>query len=86
MIHLKALLQLCRNSPVPLSGRLQRHFLHLVAQFHLHRSGLARRAPAVETGSAQAGHLTRCVHGLAFRGGLLDFFKQTSAPLTTAGG
>jgi len=60
--------------------------LHLVAQFHLDRCGLPRHAPAVKTGPVQAGHLTQRIHGFAFRRALLDFFKQTSAPLTTAGG
>src|SRR5437763_16041637 len=49
-------------------------------------SEMARSTPSIETGSAQACHLTQCVHGFAFRCGLLDFFKQTSPPLTTAGG
>ena len=87
MIDLEAsLLQFRRNSAVAVRRRFQRDLLPLVAQFHLHRSGLARPAPAVETGPAQAGHLTQRVHGLAFRRALLDFFKQASAPMTTAGG
>ena len=81
-----ALLQFGRDSPIAVGRRFQRDLLHLIAHFHLHRRGLSRHAPAVETGPAQAGHLAQRVHGLAFRRGLLDFFKQASAPLTTAGG
>jgi hypothetical protein len=36
--------------------------------------------------TAEPGHVAQCVHGLPFRGDFLDFFKQASAPLTTAGG
>jgi len=60
--------------------------LHLVADLHLDRRGLARCAPAVEAGPVEAGHLAERGHVLTFRRGLLDFFKQASAPLTTAGG
>ena len=81
-----ALLQFDRDSPIAVRRRFQRDLLHLIAHFHLDRSGLPRHPPAVETGPAQAGHLAQRVHGLAFRRGLLDFFKQASAPLTTAGG
>jgi hypothetical protein len=80
------LLQFGRDSPVAICWRFQRNLLHLIAYFHLNRRGLARRAPTIETGSVQAGHLAQRVHGLAFRRGLLDFSKQASAPLTTAGG
>ena len=87
MVHREAaLLQLARDSPVAIRRRLQRDPLHLIAYFHLDRCGLAWHAPAVETGPVQAGHLAQRVHGLAFRRGLLDFSKQASPPLTTAGG
>ena len=79
-------LQFGGDSSIAICRRFQRDLLHLIAQFHLDRRGLPRHAPAVETGPAQAGHLTQRAHGLAFRRGLLDFFKQASAPLTTAGG
>ena len=58
----------------------------LIAQFHLHRSGPRRQPPAVIAGPAQTGHPAEPIHGLAFLPRLTDFFKQTSAPLTTAGG
>ena len=80
------LLQLGRDSPITIRRRFQCDLLHLIAYLHLDGSGLSRQTPAVETGPAQAGHLAQRVHGLAFRRGLLNFFKQASAPLTTAGG
>jgi hypothetical protein len=79
-------LQFRRNSAVSVRRRFQSGFLHSIAQFHFHRSSLARHPPAIETSPAHAGHLTPRIHGLAFRRGLLNFFKQASAPLTTAGG
>ncbi len=81
-----ALLQFARDSAVPIGRPFQSNLLHLIAQFHLDWCGLPRYAPAVETGPVQTGHLAQRVHGLAFCRGLLDFSKQASAPLTTAGG
>jgi hypothetical protein len=49
--------------------------LHLVAQFHLDRCGLWWRSPALEPDAAQAGQLTQRAHDVAFRRGLIDFFK-----------
>jgi hypothetical protein len=56
------------------------------AYLHLDRRRLARHSPTIETGAVQTGHLAQRAHGLAFRSALLDFFKQASPPLTTAGG
>jgi len=86
-IDLKAeLVQLDGDSAVTIRGPFQSDLLDVVAQFHLHCRTWTRRPPTVISGSAQAGHLAERAHGFAFRPGLLDFFKQASAPLTTAGG
>lgn len=78
--------QLGGDSTVSIGRRFHRDLLQLIAQFHLHRSGPRRQPPAVIAGPAQTGHLAQRIHGLAFLPRLTDFFKQTSAPLTTASG
>ena len=45
-----------------------------------------QQANSGHPGAVQTGHLAQRAHGLAFRSALLDFFKQASLPLTTAGG
>lgn len=87
VIHREAtLLQLGGDSSIAVCGQLQCGLLHLIADFHLHGCSVARRPPAIEAGAVQSCHLAQSVHGLAFRRGLPDFFKQASPPLTTAGG
>ena len=87
MVDLEAaVLQFRGDSAIAVGGPFQRHPLHLIAQFHFHRAGLAWQTPAIEAGPAQAGDLTQRIHGLAFRRGLLDFFKQAPPPLAAAGG
>jgi len=87
VIEVKTLtLQLGRDAPVSIGWPLHGDFLHLVTNLHLYRSDQPWYLPTVKSGPVQAGHLAQRVHGLAFRRGLLDFFKQAAAPLTTAGG
>jgi hypothetical protein len=81
-----AMLEFDRNPAIAVSRPLHGDLLHLVTDFHFHRCGLAWHPRPVESSPAQAGHLAKRTHSLAFRRGLLDFFKQASPPLTTAGG
>jgi hypothetical protein len=80
-----SLLERNGDSSVTVSRRLQRDLLHFIADFHLHGRGLPRPPQSIKTGPIQARHLAKGAHGFAFRRGLLDFFKQASAPLTTTG-
>ena len=87
VVDLKTLtLQFRRDSAVSVCRRFQSGLWQSIARFHFHRRSRARRWPAVETSPAHASHLPQRVPGFAFRRGLLNFFKQASAPLMTAGG
>ncbi len=87
MIHLEAApLEFHGHAPITIRRPCERDFLQLMPKFHVYRQRSPRRLPPVITRPAQAGHFAQRVHSFAFRRGLANFFKQTSAPLTMAAG
>ena len=74
------------NAAIAIARRFQGDLLRFIAYFHFDWNALVQQPRPIKSSPVESRHGTQRDHRFGFFRGLADFFKQASAPLTTAGG